>query len=272
MPLFLSPGLVVGSADGIDLHHPLFGWRNQVSVSNIVADSATTGGPATNLANPATSLLWVSSSTAEQLVTVTDLVGEIDYVGIARHNFGSTGIAISVEAITADSAPNYVEVLPAQLPADDSPLVLRFARDFYSAVRVRLAPDATAPQMAVLFIGKLLAIAPGLRPGFTPISEARNINLVSGLSESGEHLGAIVVGASLESSAEFEDIDPDFYAADVRPFVRGASAGDPFFFVWDPLTRPDDVAFCWLLRPAMPVISRSTGEISLSLSIGGLAL
>jgi hypothetical protein len=272
VPLFTSPGLIVSAADGVEAHHPLFGWRNQVSVSNIAADSETIAGPATNLANPATSLLWVSGSTAEQLVTVTDLVGEIDYVGIARHNFGSADIDISVEAVTADSSPDFVEVLSAQAPADDSPLVLRFARDFYSAVRVRLVPDGTAPRMAVLFVGKLLAIVPGLKPGFTPIGEARNIQLVNGLSEAGEHLGSIVVGASLESAAEFEDIDPDFYASDVRPFVRGASAGDPFFFVWDPATHPEDAAFCWLTRPAMPVISRTTGEHSLSLSLGGLAL
>lgn len=272
MPLLLSPALVIGAATTIDAYAPLFGWRNQVSVSNVAADSATFAGPVTNLANPSTSLLWVSGSTAEQLVTVTDLAGEIDYVGIARHNFGSAGIQVSVEAITAESAPSYVEIFSAQLPADDSPLVLRFAKDFYSAVRLRLVPDGTAPRAAVLFIGKLLAIVPGIRPGFTPISEARDIQLVNGLSEAGEHLGSIVVGASLSTTAQFDDIDPDFYDSDVRPFVRGASAGDPFFFVWDPATHPDDAAFCWFEQPAKPVISRSTGHIQLSLSLGGLAL
>ena len=272
MPLLLSPALVVGGSLTIDAHAPLFGWRNQVALSNIAADSQTDAGPVTNLANPATSLLWVSGSSAEQLITVTDLVDEIDYVGIARHNFGSAGVEISVEAVTAASSPNFVEVFSPQQPADDSPLVLRFSKDFYSAIRIRISPDGTAPRAAVLFIGELLAIKPGIRPGFTPIGEGRDIKLVNGLSEAGEHLGSIIIGASLSTVAQFEDIDPDFYSQVVQPFVRGASAGDPFFFVWDPATHPDDASFCWFEQPARPVISRSTGHIQLSFALGGLAL
>lgn len=272
MPLIVSPGLVIAPVGGSDAHYPLLGWHNQVTFSRVSAESEAAGYPATNLANPSTANRWVSASTAEQLVTVDTLDGTIDYVGIARHNFGSADIAVSVEVITAEPGAVWTEVASAA-PASDEPLVFRLEAGLYIGMRLRLAPGGgVPPSAAVLFVGELIAVRPGLRTGFSPAREARDVDLVQGMSISGEYLGAIVEGSALSDSLEFELMDPDFYDEFVRDFVRGASDGAPFFFVWDPATHPDDATFNWLTRGARPVVSQTTGEIKLTLSIGGLAL
>lgn len=270
MPLILSPGLIVSPADGSDLHYPLIGWHNQVTFNNVSADSEAAGYPATNLGNPATTNRWLSAITEEQLVEVSNIEGQANYVAVARHTLN--GATISVEAITAEPGADWEVVHPGLLVANGEPIVLRFVAGFYVGVRLRIVPDGVAPSIAVLFVGDLIAVRPGIRPSFTPPSDARDVDLVQGMSISGEHLGAIVEGASLSTSVEFEAMEPDFYDVEMRDFVRGASAGDPFFFVWDPATHPDDAAYCWLTQSAKPVIIRSTGDIGLSFSIGGLAL
>ena len=73
-------------------------YKSAVALGFVAADSETTFNPASNLANNSTDEFWQSASTSEQLVTVSILTGElVDTVGIARHNFGSARVAISVE-------------------------------------------------------------------------------------------------------------------------------------------------------------------------------
>lgn len=271
MALVLSPGLIISPTISRP-HYPRIGWDSQVTASNVSADSETATGPATNLANPDTVTGWISGSTAEQLVTVTGLTGESDYLGVARHNFGSTGATISVEGLTAESSPSYVEVLAGALLADDAPVVLQFEKDFYTALRLRIVPDGTAPRAAVLYAGELLAMQKGLQPGHTPLSRGQDTELATGRSESGEHLGAIVVGQSLSSRADFRLLTAAWYKADMAPFISAANLGAPFFFAWDPENHPEDVAYCWLTAPARPVLNQFTHHHDISLQLGGLAL
>lgn len=271
MGIFLSPGLIITPTISKP-HYPRIGWDNKVTASNVSAASETTAGPATNLANPDTVGGWISGSTAEQLVTVTGLTGESDYIGIARHNLGSTGATVSVEGLTAESSPSWVEVFEGALFADDAPVVLQFEKDFYTGLRVRIIPDGTAPRAAVLYAGELLAMQKGLQPGHTPLSKGQDTELATGRSEAGEHLGAIVVGQSLSSRADFRLLTAAWYAENMASFIAAANLGAPFFFAWDPENHPEDVAYCWLTTPARPMLNQFTHHHDISLALGGLAL
>src|SRR5690606_20831318 len=101
--------------------------------------SELTDFPASNLANPSTTPLqgWRSDSTADQYVTATvSPQVEVDYVGIARHNLGSTQTVVTVEAILADEGADWEVVVEPTTLGDDAPAVFRFAPDFYVGVRL----------------------------------------------------------------------------------------------------------------------------------------
>lgn len=272
MPIFASPALVIAPSDVVPANFPRIGWTNKVTLANVSADHELSAYPATNLANPNTSLRWESDSLAEQVVTVSGLDGEVDYIGIARHNFGSGGMSISVEAITAESDPAFVEVLPVVLPADDGALLLQIEPGFYTSIKLRIVPDTVAPTMAVLYVGKLLSVMRGLQPDFTPLRDSGAIELVNGRSERGEHLGSIITGAELSTAAQISVLDPEWYYANMASFVRAANRGLPFFFAWNPLEYPDDVSFCWFSANVRPVMAILTREINLSMPLKGLAL
>lgn len=272
MPILISPALVITPVDTYPATYPVVGWDNQVAFSNITSDSADTSYPVTNLANPNTSQKWLSAGTAEQLVTVSSLEGLSDYVGIARHNFGTAGIEVSVEGITAEPGAVWEEVFPGVLPADDTPLLLRFASDYYIGLRLRLIPDATAPSAAVLYAGLALVLMRGLQPGFTPITAGQTVEMLNGRSERGEHLGAIITGQARDSTATIKTLDPDWYTENMKPFVDAANLGQPFFFAWNPSEHPDEIGFCWFESTVRPVYAQLTQEIDISLPMGGLAL
>lgn len=273
MTVVLSPGLVTNPVAGESRVNPYVGWHNHVVLTNVIADSEAFGYPATNLANPSTVNSWLSESLSEQLVTVDDIDGQTDYVGIARHNLGSGDIAIlAVEAITADLGADWEVVHPGFVPGDDAPILLRFPAGFYTGVRLRLAPDAVAPTIAVLFVGKLVVIPTGISPGYTPIVDGEDVDIVGGRAEAGDFLGEIVVGAELSTSTPLTLLPREWYDDEFRPFIKAANNGAPFFFAWSPVLRPEQVGYCWFDQSARPVISQTDGSYDISLSMKGVAL
>lgn len=274
MSIVFSPALIVSPSWDFPLAYPFVGWHNVVAFANVTADSEdAVSGPATNLANSATTNRWISESTAEQLVTVSDIDGETDYVGIVPRP-GLVGATVSVEAITAEPEAQWEEVHPGLLVSGTGPILLPFARGFYIGVRLRIVPDGVAPSMAVLFVGKSLVLQRSLQAGFTPITHARQNNLVTGWSQSGEHLGSIIDGAMSSNSAEIKALDPTWYRDNMQAFVAAGNAGEPFFFAWDPEHHPDEVGFCVFADGNVrPVINYLAGkEIDISIPMHGVAL
>lgn len=113
-----------------------------MTISGLKADSEDDEFPVGNLSNPSTALLWKSLTTDEQYIAATLNENDpIDYVGFARHNFGTANIAVSIEgAVDLDSNgdPEWKELTQEVIPADDAPLIFRFKPQSLIAVRVRM--------------------------------------------------------------------------------------------------------------------------------------
>jgi hypothetical protein len=270
MSVFLSPGLVVSPVVGESAINPYVGWHNQVAHGNVSADSEAAGYPVTNLANPSTVNRWRSDSSAEQLVTVTDLDGETDYVAIETHNLGSGGATVSVEAITAEPGAGWETVHSGASPADDKSLLLRFPKGFYTGVRLRIVPDAVPPYIAVLHVGELIVIPSGIAPGYTPINDGLEVEIVTGRADSGAYLGAIVTSSSLSTTTPLKLLPRSWFETVFRPFVEAANEGVPFFFAWSPVQRPDQVAYCWIDGQALPSIGQVDGSFDIDLPMRGV--
>lgn len=270
MPLITSPGLVIAPAFQYENFNPLVGWQSYVTFSNITATSELANFPATNLFSPNTYEFWKSNSTGTQYITVSSIDGQLDYIGIVGHNWGTDGSTISIEAITSAPGAVMTEIFPPFIPSDDKVLLIRFALEYYITIRIKIVPSTTAPQAAHIKAGKLLAIRPGIAPGYTPLSESPNVDFYAGVSSSGEFLGTIINGSSLSSSAKFQDMDGDWYNTYMIDFIRGFNYGDTFFFAWSPSDYPSQVNYCWMASPAKPNINRRTGQRDLDLNMNGV--
>lgn len=275
MSLIISPSLVL-TAYGLPAGTPLIGWHNVVTVGNLVADTAAAGYPAANMANPSTVQRWLGVGAAQQYVTVTPaIVGEIDYLAIARHNFASAAIAVSVEAFgVIDGSPattGWFELTePVMLP-DDGPALFQFEKQSVQAIRLRLQAGTAAPTLAVLYVGALLIMERGIAIGSspTPFPFGRNTTVISGRSEAGDFLGTIVTGSSVESSADFEHLRASWYRSTFQPFVD-AAVDRPFFYVWHPIAYPNEVGFATLSSDPRPTVNPVTGRMNVSLKMQGI--
>lgn len=253
---------------------PIIGWQNLVISSGVVAISETTNEPATNIANPSTNLIWKSAVLTEQFVTSTFTTGaEIDYVGVARHNFGSNAIGVTIEGlpIGGNPATDWAVLVATQLLADDSPALFRFAPTYVDAIRLRLAASSVVPQAGILFSGALLALSCGVPPGHVPITYGRTTQKLAPRAQNGDYLGQVLMTGGLNSNIEQRNIDPAWYRTNLEPF-RAASPGQTFFWAWDPQDYPSEVGYCWVTNDPIPTISQQTGEINITFDIGGIAV
>lgn len=110
--LVISSAIVLSPADAaLPPGTPRILWDNIVTFGTIAADSEAAGYPATNLANPATNQEWRAEAAGDVKIAITvGVVADQSAVGIARHNFGSAGIAVSLRG-TAGGVDAFTKLL-----------------------------------------------------------------------------------------------------------------------------------------------------------------
>lgn len=276
MPIIISSAVVLSDLN-TDPDLPLIGYDNVVTTTNIAATNAATGSPASNLANPATHLKWDAGSTDTQYLTLTlDGLTEIGYVGIAGHNFGSSGATVSIQQAT-DNSPEWEDVAGTELiPSDDTPLIWWITPSLHpNQLRIKVVPvdnsPGIEPEAAVMYAGVPLRLERKLYAEHTPISQARRLDVSNGRSESGEFLGRVVRGEWRETTASFRLFTPSWYRDNMPEFLDAATTA-PFFFAWRPETYPFEVGYCFLLDDPMPRPVHGDGNlISFELKLGGVA-
>jgi len=278
MSVVISSALTIADTESgggkINANNPLIGWRNRVTTSNISSDTAASGFPVTNLANPSTNLRWtgtVASPAVDEHITLDlQTAEEVDYIAVARHNFGSAGIKVSVEIEDATASPSaWDEVISETLLGDDGPALFRFTPQGVTKIRLRLQPGTAAPTAAVVYCGKLLVVQRRIYVGHTPIPFGRVTQVVNGRSEAGHYLGRITTRETTETSVEMQNLTASWYRDNIEPFLKQAQTR-PFFFAWRPSDYPREVGYAWLTNDPQPVNQRANGMMQVSLEMTGV--
>lgn len=258
----------------INADNPVIGWRNLVDADGLSSTTAAEGFPVSNLGNVATHLRWrgeVGSPEQDEYIDLgVTTVDDIDYVGIAAHNFGSAQIPVSIEALDPTTSPESWDeiVAPVMLP-NDGPAIFRFEPRAVSGLRIRLQPGTEAPEAATVYAGALLILQRRIYVGHTPMPMGRVTQIVNGRSESGAFLGRIVTGQITQSEIALQNLTPAWLRSEVEPFLRQAQER-PFFFAWRPGSYPREVGYCWLTNDPKPENQRPNGMMRVSLKVTGI--
>ena len=278
MAVVISSSLVIsdtvsgGGVIGAD--NPVIGYENLITDGNTSSTTEETDYPATNLANVSTALRWqgvAASPVIDEYLTFALATAElVDYVGIAKHNFYTGQIAVSVEVLNSATSPaSWDEVIAPFIPSSDGPLIMRFTPQAIESIRVRLQPGSAAPRAGVAYAGRLLVLQRRIYVGHTPVNFATVQSLANHYSISGDFLGRIVLSEKTELSVRLENLTPAWYREYLEPF-RLAAKTVPFFFAWRPASYPFEVGFVWTTKDPQPANARPNGMMSFSFDCGGV--
>lgn len=275
MTIVISSALALSPTFAVTANNPVIGYENLVSASNIAATTEADGYPASNLANPSTFLKWIGATASpadDEYITITaNTVEPIDYVGIAKHNFGTIQATVSLEALDEDASPaQWIEIVEEFIPANDEPLILRFTPTAYTQIRVRIQIGTDAPQAAVIYAGALLVLQRRIYVGHVPVTMGRSAKITNARSESGNFLGRIVLGEKKMTGFTMSNLTPSWYRENFDPFIE-ASKEKPFFFGWRPSDYPREVGFCWMTNEPQPSNALANGMMQIQLQMTGIA-
>jgi hypothetical protein len=278
MAVVISSSLTISPVDSgggqITANNPIIGYETLVTSSNVSATTEATGYPASNLANPSTALLWkgeTSSPEADEYITLALNTNElVDYVGIAKHNFGTAQITVSLEVLDADASPeSWTEIVSEFIPSDNQPILMRFTPQAVTSLRIRLQPGSAAPQAGVVYAGPLLVFQRRIYVGHTPMNYGRSTKITNARSESGNFLGRIVLSQMTRTKIDLQNLTPTWVRSELVPFIE-ASKDTPFFFAWRPSDYPRECGYAWMTNDPQPSNALTNGFMQVSMELSGI--
>lgn len=256
MIIYTQAYLLSELAAAVPLTHARIGYQSftqGATPDQVTASSETESGPSDAPLRPDTGEYWEPSSMPATWEFDLGSAEEINYVGIAGHTLGSAGAAIEVQAGAddeVDSNGNYPVFAQAVNPANDRPLL--FLDDDRIARRLRIVlTGATAPKIAVVYVGMALKMQRALFGGHAPVPLSRMAELSRSLSKGGQFLGQRFRRRGVMGTAHYGTLTSDWYRENFDPFVEHAQSL-PYFFAWRPSRFPEEVAYVWTPEPISP--------------------
>lgn len=267
--IVISDALALSLAESKTGNNPVLGWHNIAKITSITTDDADPLFPAVNLSNQITHLEWRGADVGVNHVTV-DTAGyedDLSYVGIARHNFGTAGISVTIEKETSPGV--WATLVNEQLLADDGPAMFLFTEQGMDGIRLKLGEGTEAPRLSIVYVGKVTYLERRIYVGHTPIVYGRGSKTTSNMSENGEFLGRVILSENTATTFKLDNITPTWYRMDLDPFVK-ASQKLPFFFNWRPGDYPLETGFCWTTSTPKPVNNAENGMMMINVDVRGI--
>jgi len=267
MAIHLSPNLVL-TLEAISANAGKLCFKNIVNSSNITATSFLVDGatsfPPSNMSNPATAFGWEAADTSDQTITITnDSSTEVDYIGIARHNLNQSGLEVTIKF-------DGIVVSPATSISDAQAQLFLFVGASPALIEIAITGATDPAKIAVVYVGKSLDLQRNIYVGHTPVTYGRDIQQMSGVSQSGEYLGEVRFNQTLSTSVSLLHLTPEWYRQNLDEFF-GRVPRSPCFWAWRPGTYPAEVGYCWIEGNPRPVNQLANGMMSIDWNFRGIA-
>lgn len=184
---------------------------------------------------------------------------ECDYCIIAGHTMGTSSATFKVQYENA----GWVDLCAAASPSSNEPIIVIFEPQTRQRWRVNIS--AGTPEVSVIRFGKALQMERPLYGEYTPVNLARQTELRSNYSESGEFLGRTKQRTHSEFSMSWRMLSRAWVLANWLPAIKSFET-EPFLVAPDPSTF-DEAAFCQTTGPVPPISQGANGYLATSLSI-----
>jgi hypothetical protein len=283
--IYISNNIFLTSFSGdINSNNPIIGYKSVLRPQDITTNR-TPIRPAVNAWTPDTATVYEGSSspgTDQQYLILHNATGAtIDYIGIARHNFFSTGRAYKIEE-SVDNV-NWTDVTTAKIPASDGSILEYFDARSTQYFRIDLDDlSGRAPIIGHVKMGEVLVLQRRIYAGHNPAALAPMVKKTTYGSETGQYLGQIVHRSYHKTSLEQENNSPAFIRQNIVPFINHVNghavvedtAVSTFFFAWRPSSYPDEIVYGWTNDNIQPTNTGGDGlggRMSWGMSIEAIA-
>lgn len=209
--------------DSMPLSHARILYNNLLNASNVTDAEKTL--------TPNTWERWTSASGTMEARFQPGSSVQVDAVGIAAHNLGSTGSTVVIS--TAPTVSGTFTERAAISPTDNSPLLFLFDKvDDVEDVKVTIT-GGTDREVGVIYAGEALQMMQPIYGGHNPIALMNDTDYRTNNSESGQFLGREVIRRGQRTGFKWRHLDPNWLRERFKPFIDSVIT-TPFFIKWRP--------------------------------------
>lgn len=260
---------------------PIIGWHSVVTTTGLSASSEDTDYPILNAWNPDTASFWRSDAVPTSGIIYIYINNPddipIDYLGIARHNFGSTGCAYTLQ--DSLNSVDWTDVVSSKTPTTDRAIVEYFDASTEPFWRLKLEPNgATPPELAHIKLGTALILQRPIYVGHRPATLGLVSSRSTDLGDSGQYIGQVVTRRWHQTDCIQKNTYPDWVRNYLTPFIDHTqlnredddTAQGAFFFAWRPTDYPLEVIYGWTEDNIMPRNQLPNGRMEYEFRIQGV--
>lgn len=248
MSVHISDSLYLAGATEYPLNHARIGYRTIATADNVIGSTETAGFPAVAAVNPTTYDYWLPTALPAVWTVDYGEAVDVDYVGIAAHNFADNGVSVNVEYSTDGVSWTSVALTAF---ADVRPAFLMFEKTFARYWRVTF-DGSVMPKIGVIYIGELMTMQRPFYGGHTPITLGRRTEFVGSMSDGGQLMGTSIIRKGVGTSFEWQHLTAAWVRQTFDPFIKATRGAKPFFISWNPLQFPREVGYVQVMEDIQP--------------------
>jgi len=243
MSIFTTPAYILIAADIANNPHIGYQtWVRDLLAADISVSSETAGGPKDSILRPNTYEFWEPIALPAEIVIDLGVARAADYVGLAGHTIGSSGVAVKVQH--SPDGTTWTDFGSEVSPTDDAPIMFVDESVTKRYWKIEYPNSGTSPQLAVIYIGQLLVSPTSIYGGHSPATLSRDTKLFQNMSDGGHFLGQYIKRKGVKGNLTLRHLGAGWYRTNFDPFVLAAREF-PFFVAWRPVDWPLEVAYAW---------------------------
>lgn len=214
---------------------------------------------------------WQTSSPGEHNVTASFASAQSgDAYAIHKHNLSDLGITVRLQTspdgivfttvVGSDQTPTTNRTLFFVMPASVSARFWRLQFSGHTSGTLRIAQ---------LFVGPAFKIFQGPNIGFTPPPLGLDDDFLNSRADGGDFIGRSLIRRGLRSAFSISPIPEAWVRSFWLPFLEAAEE-HPFYYSWDNLNFPTEVAYCYTVGKVPPPRYNNPLHFSISLNFKAL--
>ena len=138
--------------------------------------------------------------------------------------------------------------------------------DFF---RLNITGAEIAPFLSNLYFGLSTLLFGSPETGWVPMSVAFNDKFITNKSDGGNFVGRSLIRKAMRTSFNLSVVEANWALNDWKTILEAVQA-HAFYFSWDSVNFPTDVAFCWTDRPVPKPAFTAPNHMTVSLSLDAI--
>lgn len=220
---------------------PTILWNNLLLGKTLAASTEAVDYPKENIRTENTVKAWRPTALPATISVDLGSSTAVDSFAIVGHDCGTKGNTILLQSSPDNSSWT---TRCTVIPTDNTTILGLFTSFSDRYWRLEIS-GGTVPTLSVWTLSQRFNMPAGVKPPYTPMWLAQDIDLLTGMTMGGQFLGNRVLRKGGRTTISLVALETGFVETTLIPFREHFNSGKAFVFASSPSVFAKDVGYAW---------------------------